>query len=220
MSCIVDAAQWGEKNRVALATGKTQEWVLARTTRDNPTVSILPTTARAVMVKWFGGIPTDVQFADAGSAVDDVQVVSVSETLPVPKASDQRRETLDPIPLLAPGGAPPLYVRLTFNYRGYATSLPWPVWTATASPFRVDKLCPFEADWMLMWARDLSALGVAPDEQSGLDKLSHNAPPLLAGLADITKLAGWGLGLYLGAQVFGLAKTFLPPLSRRRRSST
>lgn len=212
MSCPVDAAQWGEKNRVALATGKTQEWVLARTTRDNPTMNNLPTTARAVMVKWFKGIPTDVQFADAGSAVDDVQVTSVTESLPTAKSTDQRRENLDPVPLIASGPTPPLYVRITFNYRGYARSMPWPVWTATSSPFLVDKLCPLDADWMLCWARNVAELGTAPEEQSGLDKLSEHAPPVLAGLADLTKLAAWGVALYLGAQAFGIARAVLPPL--------
>ncbi len=219
MSCSVDAALWGEKNRVALGTGKTQEWVLARTTRDAPTLGSLPTTARAVLVKWFRGIPLDVQFADAGDAVDDVQVTGVTDTMPIPRASDQRREKLDPLPFIASGPTPPLYVRVTFNYRGYQKSLPWPVWTATSSPFLVDKLCPLDADWMLVWARDTEALGVAPEEQSGLDKLSDHAPPWLAGIADISKLAGWAFAAYLGIQVFGLARTVLPPLPRIRRSA-
>lgn len=206
MSCAVNEAEWGEKNRVELATGKTQEWVLARTTRDNPTLSSLPMTARAVMVKWFHGIPTDVQFADAGDAVDGVQVVSVSETMPTPKSTDQRRENLDPVPMIAAGSTPPLFVRLTFHYRGYARSLPWPVWTSSFSPLRSDKLCPLGADWMLVWARNVDELGAAPDELSGLDKLSENAPPVLAGLADLTKLAGYGLGLYLGVEAFRILK--------------
>lgn len=215
MSCTVDPSGWGEKNRVRLATGKTQEWVLARTTRDAPTQDSLVTTARAVMVKWFRGVPTDVQFADAGDAVDDVRVLSVSETPPAPKSGDQRRESLDPVPMIAAGKTPPLYVRVTFNYRGYVQSLPWPVWTATSSPFLSDKLCPLDCDWMLVLARDVATLPVAPEEQSGLDKLSDHAPPALAGLADLTKLGSYALLAYLGVQVFTLARTVLPRASRR-----
>lgn len=218
MSCAVDTQLWGEKNRVALATGMTQEWVLARTSRDKPTLGSVPETARAVMVKWFEGTPIDVLYADAGSAVDDVQVQSVSDVMPTPRATDQRRESLDPIPWIAAGENPPIYVRLTFNYRGYVKSMPWPVWTARGY-LRSEKLCPFDADWMLVWARDAAALGAAPEEASGLDKLTKNAPPALAGLAELTKIAGWSLALYLGVQAFGLARTVLPPLPKLRRGS-
>jgi hypothetical protein len=219
MSCTVDPADWGEKNRVHLATGKTQEWVLARTTRDRPTQASVEKTARAVMVKWFHGIPTDVQFADAGDAVDDIRVVSVSETPPEPKAGDQRRESLNPVPLLAAGPTPPLYVRITYNYRGYVQSLPWPVWTASLSPLLSDKLCPLDADWMLVLARDLTALPVAPEEDSALDKLGKHGPGPLADLAQLTQLAGWALVAYLGVQALGFARTFLPRAPRSRRAA-
>jgi hypothetical protein len=219
MSCAVDPIAWGEKNRVRLATGKTQEWVLARTTRDRPTQASVVTTARAVMVAWFHGLPTDVQFADAGDAVDDVQVIDVSESPPVSRAGDQRRESLDPLPLIASGPTPPLYVRVTFNYRGYATSLPWPVRTATFSLLWADKICPFDCDWMLVLARDVASLPEAPAEKSGLDKLSDNAPAALASLADLTKLAGWALAAYLGVQAFTFARTVLPRAPRSRRAA-
>lgn len=216
MSCSVDAVAWGEKNRVALATGKTQEWVLARTTRDAPTLASLPETARAVMVKWFAGTPLDTMFADAGSSVDDVHVTAVSETAPVPKSTDQRRESLDPVPLLATSSSPPLYVSLRFNYRGYAKSLPWPVWTASVSLFKSDKLCPTSADWMLVSARDAGELAAAPDEASALEKLSTHAPPALAGLADITRIAGWGIGIYVAVQALGFVRAIVPSAPARR----
>lgn len=215
MSCTVDAVAWGEKNRVVLATGKTQEWVLARTTRDLPTIDSVVATARAVLVKWFDGLALDTQFADAGDAVDDISVISVSQNMPVPGASDLRRERLDPVPLLAASPLPPIYVSIRFNYRGYATSLPWPVWTATSSPFKVDKLCPTDADWMLVWAKDPKKLDTAPHELGALDKLSEHGPGALAAMADLIKLAGWGVGLYLGVQVFGMARAILPSRSRR-----
>lgn len=219
MSCAVDPVAWGEKNRVALSTGKKHEWVLARTTRDNPTVDEVIMTARAVLVKWFDGVALDTMFADAGKAVDDVVVVAVSERPPVPSNADQRRESLDPVPLLAPSPVPPLYVTVRFNYRGYAQSLPWPVWTATASPLRVDKLCPLSADWMLVWAKNTAELETAPEELGALDKLTTYAPGPIAGLAQLTQLAGWGIGLYLAVQVLGIARTVLPrarPRSARR----
>ena len=169
-------------------------------------MSSLADTAKAVMVKWCEGVALDVLFADAGSAVDDVTIISVSEARPAPSAKDQRRESLDPLPLLAPSASPPLYVKLSFNYRGYAKSLPWPVWTATSSPFRSDKLCPIDADWMLVAAKAPESLATAPTEQSALDKLSEHGPQALADLANLTKLAGWGILAYLGAQAFGLVR--------------
>src|SRR5262245_56519059 len=117
MSCAVDPTAWGEQNRVKLATGKTHEWVLARTQRDAPTVDSVRETTIAVMGKWFAGTPLDVMFADAGTAVDGITVTNVSEQRPTPSAKGQRREQLDPLPILAPSERPPLYVSVTFNYR-------------------------------------------------------------------------------------------------------
>jgi len=215
MTCPVDAIAWGEKNRVTLVTGKTHEWVLARTTRDAPTLASVPVTARAVMGKWFDGTPLDVLFADAGTAVDAITVLGVTDQAPSPRAKDQRRESLDPIPLLASSKTPPLYVTVRFNYRGYAKSLPWPVWTATGSLFREDKLCPLDADWMLVLSRDAAALPDVPEEASFLTKLEDNAPGGLSSLASLTKLAGWALGIYVGIQVLGLARTVLPAPRKR-----
>src|SRR5262245_8014144 len=176
MSCAVDPTAWGEKNRVQLATGKRHEWVLARTGRDLPTTESMVDTVRAVMVKWFHGIPLDVLFADAGDAVDDVRVLSVSDKPPPPSSGAQRREALDPVPLLAASPEPPLYVTVAFNYRGYQKSLPWPVWTASSSFFRTDKLCPMDCDWMLVSAKDLAQLPEAEAEESLLEKLSEHGP--------------------------------------------
>lgn len=221
MSCSVDVAAWGERNRVSLATGKTQEWVLVRTMRDNPTIDSVVATARAVLVKWFAGMALDTQFADAGDTVDAIDVVAVSERMPVPSSSDLRRESLDPVPLLAASPVAPLYVTVRFNYRGYATSMPWPVWTATVNPLRSSKLCPFDADWMLGWAKDPKSLELAPEELGALDKLSDNAAGPLAGLAQLTQLAGWGIALYAGFQVLTVARTLLPAvrLPRSRRAA-
>lgn len=210
MTCPIDPIAWGEKNRVSLATGKTHEWVLARTMRDRPTIDSVVTSARAVVGKWFQGTPIDVVFADAGDAVDDIQVTVVSYEPPAPGPGDQRREELDPLPMLASAALSPIYVTVRFNYRGYPKSLPWPVWTATSGFLRVDKLCPVEADWMLISSRSLAQLPTAPPEASLLDKLGANAPAPIAGLAQLTQLAGWALGIYIGVQVLGLARTLLP----------
>ena len=215
MTCGVDPIAWGEKNRVRLSTGKTHEWVLARTTRDRPTLDTLPMTTRAVMSKWFEGTPIDVLYADAGEAVDAVSVLSVSDSLPVPPSKAQRREQLDPLPFLAPGPTPPLFVRVAFHYRGYVKSLPWPVWTASGTTFlRESKLCPQNCDWMLVWAKSEDELTEAPPEASALDKLAQNAPGGLADLARLTQLAGYALVAYLGFQAFTVARTFTPKRSR------
>lgn len=216
MSCPVDALAWGESNRVRVFTGKRQRWVLARTTRDNPTVASVPLTAKAVMGKWFEGTPLDVQFADAGDAVDDITVTNVSEELPPAPSGSQRREALDPVPLLAPSPRPPLFVTVEFNYRGYGKDLPWPVWTAPLLAFtREAKLCPLDCDWMLAWAAPEVGLAVAPDEEGLLDKLVHHAPGPLATAAEIVQLAGYGLAAYLTWQVFATLAPTLKPLRRR-----
>ena len=210
MSCAVDPIAWGEKNRVSLRTGKRHEWVLARTSRDNPSTSSLAETARAVMVKWFRGIPLDVLFADAGDVVDDIQVQAVTTEAPAPTAGAERRENLDPLPLLASGPSSPLYVKLSFNYRGYQKSLPWPVWTANnLSLLRESKLCPFDCDWMLLWGKDPSKLADAGEEASFLDKLAKHGPGPLSDLAALMQLAGWGIVLYGGlktARLFGIGR--------------
>lgn len=209
MTCSVDPTAWGEKNRIQLGTGKRQRWVLARTTRDNPTVDSLEMTARAVMNRWFPeSTPVDVLFADAGTAVDDITIESVGESRPALGARDQRRESLDPLPMLAPGPTPPLYVALSFNYRGYAKSMPWPVWTESMSPLRESKLCPFDCDWMLVQAKATTELAAASEEKSGLEKLSQHGPGGLADLAQLTRLAGYGLIALFGAQLWSLSKPY------------
>jgi hypothetical protein len=228
MSCSVDPIAWGEKNRVSLATGKTHEWVLARTQRDRPAVDEVVRTARAVMVKWFDGIALDVTFADAGSAVDAIRVDGVLTERPVPQSGDQRREQCDPVPLLAAADRPPLYVKLSFNYRGFETSLPWPVWTATSSIFKVDKLCPEGADWMLVQAKQAAELAPAPPELGPLDKLAEGGlygsgelAKAIGDLGSFVKWAGYGLVLYGAVQLAG----FIPragvrlPAPRASRSS-
>ena len=202
MSCAVDVVTWGERNRVRLFTGKRQRWTLARTSRDKPTQTSLVATTKAVLVKWFLGTPLDTQFADAGDAVDDVTVLAVSETPPPAPAGAQRREDLDPVPLVAAGLTPPLFVTIELNYRGYAQDLPWPVWTASASPFRSDKLCPFDCDWMLVWAAPVESLIDAPEEAGLLEKLSVHGGGILPGVAQAVQLAGWALVAYLGFQAF------------------
>lgn len=220
MSCSVDPSSWGAKNQVALGTGKVNEWVLARTTRDQPTLSSIPETARAVMVKWFPhSTPLDTQFADAGDAVDDVQVHAVSQAMPVPSSDDQRREALDPLPLLAASDSAPLFVTLSFNYRGYAKTMPWPVWTADNwSVLRDSKLCPFDCDWMLMWAKSPAKLKDAPTEKSFLEKVSEHAPAPFAAGADLVRLAGYGIALYAAVQTFHLARALRVPDRIRRRA--
>lgn len=219
MSCSVDPIAWGKNNRVSLATGKTHEWVLARTQRDRPAVDDVIRTARAVMVKWFDGMALDVAFADAGDVVDAITVTSVLTERPPPQSGDQRREQCDPVPVLAPADRPPLYLRLTFNYRGYEKSMPWPVWTATSSIFKADKLCPENADWMLVQARPTVELAPAPTEIGPLDKLttaglygSSELAHALVNLGSFVKLAGYGLVIYGAVQLAG----FIPRAGVRR----
>jgi hypothetical protein len=212
MSCAVDATAWGEKNRVQLATGKVQRWILARTTRDAPTLGSVADTTRAVLVKWFPhSTPLDPLFADAGDAVDAITIHGIYDRAPAPGSKDQRRENLNPVPMLAPSSTPPLYVEVSFNYRGWAKSMPWPVWTADNVSFlRSSKLCPLDADWMLVSAQDLATLPDAPTEASWLEKLAQNAPGPLATGAELVQLATWGLVFYAGVQLFGFARAVLP----------
>lgn len=217
MSCSVNPTAWGESNRVQLATGKVQRWVLARTTRDRPSLSTVADTTKAVMTKWFAGSPLDTLFADAGDTVDAITLHAVMDAPPVPGSGDQRREALDPVPLLASSPTPPVYVDVSFNYRGVWKNMPWPVWTqVSTSLLRSDKLCPFDCDWMLVSAQNLATLPDVGTESTWLEKLSTNAPGPVAGLAQLVQLATWGLVAYGAVQVFGVARALTPRRGRAR----
>lgn len=216
MGCDVNVEQWQKNNRVTLHRGKVNTWVLARTLRDRPDTEVIEDTARAVMSKWFYGMPLDHLYGDAGYAVDAVKVVASGPHRPPPMPGAQLRSKLDTIPLLRPEGGV-AYVTLTFNYRGYDTSMPWPVYTSNWSFTREGKSCPIECDWMLLAASNPKAddpLPEAPEEMSILDKLDVYADGNVLGdaydlLSTVTKIAGLAAGVFVAVQVVRIARPML-----------
>ena len=205
--CPVDPTQWGKDNRVRLFKGKRNVWVLARTLADRPSTGWLDyvtLTTRAVMAKWFHGYALDTVFADASDAADDVQVLRISDSRPSVRAAAQRREQMDPVPTLRPD-AGIIYVTVAFNYRGFATEMPWPVWGSASSVLRAAKLCPFGADWMLVQTTSEDALAASPPPKSPLEKLRDPKSPLggaFDALGDLVTLGKWALVAYVGFQAW------------------
>lgn len=154
--CDVDVDAWGQKNRVRLAQDRIQDWWLARTLRDNPTREEIVASTIAFLDKVFRTGALDPR----SGVVDNVKVVEIAPEFALPHASWQRREHMNPIPTLRSG--PSTFVRVQFSYRGSAPDMPWAVWTSTTSPLLSSKLCPVNADWVLVAAADVDDLGVAP----------------------------------------------------------
>lgn len=219
MSCPVDPEKWAEQNRVELYPGKVNRWVLVRTLRDNPTPETLRDTTRAVMGKWFRDSGVGVMTAEASDAVDSISIESCSYSRPTPRKTDQRRESTQPVPLMAPSEHGYVYLTVDFNYRGAQRSMPWPVWSQAFSLLRSSKICPIGADWMLAQASAPTAeqpLPEAPPEQSWWEKVDqYGSHTPLGDVQNLVRLAGVALAIYVGVQAYGLAR---PMLAARARS--
>ncbi|MGB1276518.1 MAG: hypothetical protein ACPG77_12285 [Nannocystaceae bacterium] len=156
MNCPVDPELWALDNRVTLHPGRVNRWVLVRTLRDNPTPELLLRSTIAVMGRWFGDSGIGITTGTAGDNVDSIAIESQSYTRPL-LMNSQRREQLDPIPMMRPGSV--IYLTVTFNYRGSIRSMPWPVWSSAFSLLTSSKICPFNCDWMLSEAANTSTSG-------------------------------------------------------------
>lgn len=198
MTCPVDSAAWAKANRVRLYRGKRNVWTFARTLSDRADLGLVEQTAKALLVKLFAGWPLDTQFADAGYAVDGIEVVHAGKLRPRAVPDEQRREQLPgPIALLKAG--PSVFVTLAFNYRGFEEDMPWPVWGHVHSLLKSEKLCPVQADWVLSSALPVDKLRPAPAELSPLDKIAlHGGATGLSGVAHLATVIKWGLYAYLG----------------------
>lgn len=216
MSCAVDPALWGKANRVRLFPEKVNQWVLGRTLVDSPTRQSVEDTTMAVLRRWFGDSGIGFLTGEASDAVDAIQIVDVAYERPIPRASDERRETLDPVPTLAPSPGGYLYVTVRFNYRGLERDMPWPVWTAPR-PFEPSftlaaRRCPFGADWMLEQAttpRPGEPLEPVPEEKTIWEKLSRYTPSLAAPIATadvIVRVLGVGIAVYAAIQLYAIAQ--------------
>lgn len=213
MPCPVDPTAWGKKNRVTLYPEKVNEWVLVRTSRDNPDRAYLVLTLRAVMAKWFGDyVGVGVHSAELGEVGDNVELVSYSHERPVPSPTDQTREkSTDPIPLLSPSEQPPIYLKVRFNYHGMDPSMPWPVWGVHLG---TDPTCPFDCDWMLVQARvptaerPLQGAGPPLSLSEKIEKFNREVAGAIGHVGDWAKWIALGLGAativhYFGPQLRG-----------------
>lgn len=228
MSCPVDPIAWGEKNQVRLYPEKVNEWVLAHRIDGFPSRSEIETNLLVALNAWFGGSGFGIFTGEAGGSVDAVRIVDVSRTRPVPRATDQRRESLDPPPTLAPG-AGVVYLTIRFNYRGVRDSMPWPVWKRPGFfdyPATEDVLvrlrCPEETDWMLSQATTPKAgepLAPVPPEESIWSKLGQYTPTVrepIEAVETLLEVLTVGVAVYAGVQLYGLVR---PLLASRRRTA-
>src|SRR5690242_5351690 len=149
----IDVDKWREANRAPLFPGKVNRWVLARTTRDNPTPDDLRRTLAATFVKWFEGTPVDPVLSTHGTtrsgAADLIRLERASTgALFFPHTAKRREDLAGPLPLLKSGGI--VYLEVSFAYRGLVHDMPWPVRTGTTFvQLQSSAQCPIDADWIL-----------------------------------------------------------------------
>lgn len=203
-TCPVDAEAWGKENRVQLHQGRRNVWTFARNTDDRPDLGEVRASLKSTMVKLFHGWPLDTAFADAGYAVDDIAVLYAGQKRPKGVPGEQRREKLPgKTPALLKSG-PSIFVTVAFNYRGYETSMPWPVWGHYWSLRDSQNTCPVDADWILSSAYPLDKVKAAPAEAGAIDKLRQHGGPAVDQLHHLATLLKWGLYLYAGTHAVRL----------------
>jgi len=197
----IDTDAWQTANRVPLYREKVNRWLLARTLRDDPSSTGVRETLNAVFVRWFKGIGVDVLLETESGArtnnVDGLLVVNaVRGDRPSLKHQVKRREDCTITVPTVEGSKGVLWIEVAFNYRGSKTDMPWPTWTAMALGTEAARVCPVNADWMLVEVSEPA--GDAPPEQS----IATIATELItAPAADVTNTA-----------ITNLLKPFLNPV--------
>lgn len=218
LSCDVNAAAWGAKNRVKLFPGQLQRWTwVTRASRDESERELADeATSR-----------TRYYFANAGglsSAADSFNVERIARTPPPIRASYQRREKLDPAPLVESGSDPLVWITLTFALRTVVPDGPWPVYSSLWD--RGSSECPIGATWVLDSADDVSA-GVAPPEpkpviERVLESAGNVAEKTGVAVASTLTKALWvaaaAAGIYAVHQSGLFSRTSAPSRSPRRSS--
>lgn len=219
MSCPVDAAKWAKENRVQLHRGQRNVWTLARTLDDGADLGRVEDDTRSLMVTLFDGWALDTAFADAGYAVDGIEVVHAGKLRPKAVPGEQRRTGLPgTVPLLKAG--PSIFVTVAFNYRGFDHDMAWPVRGHALSWFEGEKSCPVQADWVLISSLPADKLQKAPPEPGSLDKLrAHGARTALGQLGELVTLAKWAAYLYAGSHIVRLVAPVAVSTAKRLRKA-
>jgi hypothetical protein len=160
-------------------------WILARTTRDNPSSDDVRDDLYDSLVRWSGQSVDIYWFSGDGVYVGAFDLVTIprAERSPTGLPPFRYEDTiafaqdvsLGPMPTIDSGGQPLLYFEVQFAYRGYHESLPWPVsrkLLAPGLPSPADQ-CPTGCDMMLYAAG--TALQDAPPEKSLGELLSETS---------------------------------------------
>ena len=152
----IDVDKWEEENRVPLFPDKIQRWILVRTDRDTPTDAEIEQTLKAALGRWFREFkgfngPNPFEPLDPRGIrglVDSVKVERISrgERLSF-NPPIKRREQLKTIPTVEANV--PIWISVTFAYRGTAPEMPWPVRKGGGIQLSSSARCPIQADWML-----------------------------------------------------------------------
>lgn len=197
----IDTEAWQKENRAPLYREKVNRWLLARTLRDDPSTTAVTETLNAVFVRWFKGIGVDVLLeTESGARTNNVDglvlVNAVRGDRPSLQHKVKRREDCTLVVPTVEGSKGILWLEVAFNYRGSKTDMPWPIWSAVPLGTEAARVCPVNADWMLVEVSEPA--GDAPPEQS----IATIATELItAPVADVTNTA-----------ISNLLKPFLNPV--------
>lgn len=178
----LDIEAWRKANRVPVFPGKINRWLLARDGEDNASEGEIRADLLDTIVHWESvgqwGLDSKWFYWDFGNAARignfdliEVKRVSSDRFSIAPNAARREQLPLGPLPMV--GGNRPLYVEMSFAYRGSMPDLPWP--TALIPPpsggiFPAYYFCPIGAHWILLAAGQ--PLQDAPTERSTIDYMS------------------------------------------------
>ena len=145
--CDLDIPTWSEKNRAPLHPDQTNIWVITCVNADNETTEVLVKRILRGMELWFDSSVDLVALFDGRAKYGNADNVDIK---PVPGFPTDEgpveifRKSLETPPTLKAGNLATFLLK--FDYRGTATSMPWPVYTST---FISRALCPAFAEVIL-----------------------------------------------------------------------
>lgn len=195
----IDVDAWEKANRAPLFPGKVQRWILVRTDRDNPSIpDDIVQTLKAALGKWFEATPFDpLDPRGVRGLVDSVKVERISRERLTMTDRVKRREDLTLPPTVE--AKVPIWIAVSFAYRGAASDMPWPVRKGGAIQLSSSAHCPVAADWIL------DQVGEPPKaEAPPLPPLGDALPDAAADVVNAAVFKTFGLPLLAVAGLLGL----------------
>lgn len=208
----VNVDEWQKNNRVPVFKNRFNRWLVVRTTRDSPSSDKVRADLYDAMVRWSGEWVDVWLYSSGGVSVghfDMVKIVRAEKgAMPPFRLNKRLKRAQDlpcgPMPTINAGGKPLVWFEVEFVWRGYESTIPWPVartLLAGTVPSPADA-CPIGADMMLY---EVGVAGnEAPAEKSLIDKLAETSAQMSAGMG---KIAFWPImGIATAFGVVGLAR--------------